>query len=468
MRRRGAGVTIGVLMLGSLLFAMTQTMVIPLLPTMARDIGEDLGSAAWLVTAPLVSGAALTPVLGRVADQFGKKRTLIAILVAMMVGSIVMAFSTGLPVMIVARSLQGVCLAFVPVAISLLRDLVRPAQFAAGVGILSASVGFGTALAVPMAAILGSVLDWHLAFLIVGIGDAVAIVLTAWLVADGRMPAGGRFDLWGGIGIAVAMVALTVLISEAPSWGLQPFTIVLAAVFVVVFTVWVWWERRVRDPIVDLALATRGPVALTNLLALLLGYSLFGNLITSTQLAQLPTSTGYGFGLTLLEAGWLILPSGLVMIVLAPVAGALSARVGAKVVMVIATVVLMVGYVGHLTVPGILGLAASMVTVSVGVSLAYSSLPILVSSEVPASATASANGINVLVRMIGQAVCSSVVAALLSVFVMVDDGAVWPTRDAFQWSYAAALGASVLAFIVAQLLPRRRSSAASHVPNQRK
>jgi MFS family permease len=461
-------VTIAVLMLGSLLFAMTQTMVVPLLPTMASDIGVDLGAAAWLVTAPLATGAALTPILGRVADQFGKKSILIGILAAMTVGSVVMAFSTFFPVMIGARCLQGTCLAFVPVAISLLRDLVHPAQFARGVGILSASVGFGTALAVPMAAILGSLLDWHLAFLIVGIGDVLAIVLTVWLVSDGRTPAGGRFDVWGGVGLAVAMTALTVLISEAPRWGLQPITIVLTATFVVVIACWAWWERRVRDPIVDLGLALRGPVALTNLLAALLGFSLFANLITSTQLAQLPTSTGHGFGLNLLEAGWLILPSGLIMIVLAPAAGALCARIGAKAVMILAAAVLTLGYVAHLTVPGLIGLGASMITVSIGVSIAYAALPILVSSEVPAAATASANGINVLARMIGQALCSSVVAALLSAFVITVDGVVWPAREAFQWSYAAALAASVLALIVALLLPRRPRSGTHGLHQQSK
>lgn len=107
---------------GGILMAVMQTVVVPLLPDLPRLTNSSPGAVSWMVTATLLSGAVLTPVLGRAGDMYGKRRVLTAALVLMTVGSVMCALSSDIVVLITARALQGAAAAVVPLSISILRD----------------------------------------------------------------------------------------------------------------------------------------------------------------------------------------------------------------------------------------------------------------------------------------------------------------------------------------------------------
>lgn len=106
--------TIPVLAFGGILMAVMQTVVVPLLPDLPRLTGSSPGAVSWTVTATLLSGAVLTPVLGRAGDMYGKRRVLTSALALMTVGSVMCALSSDIAVLITARALQGAAASVVP------------------------------------------------------------------------------------------------------------------------------------------------------------------------------------------------------------------------------------------------------------------------------------------------------------------------------------------------------------------
>lgn len=106
--------TVPALAFGGMLMAVMQTVVVPLLPDLPRLTGASPGAVSWMVTATLLSGAVLTPVLGRAGDMYGKRRVLIGALGLMVLGSVMCALSSDIGVLITARALQGAASAVFP------------------------------------------------------------------------------------------------------------------------------------------------------------------------------------------------------------------------------------------------------------------------------------------------------------------------------------------------------------------
>lgn len=99
--------TVPVLALGGSLMAVMQVVVVPLLPELPRLTGASAGAVSWMVTATLLTGAVLNPVLGRAGDMYGKKKVLLIALGMMTVGSLMCALTSDIRILIAARALQG-------------------------------------------------------------------------------------------------------------------------------------------------------------------------------------------------------------------------------------------------------------------------------------------------------------------------------------------------------------------------
>uniref|UniRef100_UPI0011220E5B MFS transporter n=1 Tax=Streptomyces recifensis TaxID=67355 RepID=UPI0011220E5B len=135
--------TIPVLASGGILMAVMQTVAVPLLPDLPRLTGSSPAAVSWMVTATLLSGAVLTPVLGRAGDMYGKRRVLTSALALMTVGSVLCALSSDITVLITARALQGAAASVVPLSISILRDELPPQRRGSAVALMSSTVGIG-------------------------------------------------------------------------------------------------------------------------------------------------------------------------------------------------------------------------------------------------------------------------------------------------------------------------------------
>ncbi len=149
--------TIVVLSLCGMVSALQFTLVIPLLPEFPGLLDISTSNSSWLVTATLLTAAVSTPVVARMADMYGKRRMLSVALGAMIVGSVICAMEVSFLTMIAGRALQGFGASLIAVGISLLRDKLPPERIGSAVALMSATMGIGSALGLPLAGVLT---DW--------------------------------------------------------------------------------------------------------------------------------------------------------------------------------------------------------------------------------------------------------------------------------------------------------------------
>ncbi|MFI7401187.1 MFS transporter [Streptomyces sp. NPDC049541] len=407
--------TIPVLAFGGILMAVMQTVVVPLLPDLPRLTGSSAGTVSWMVTATLLSGAVLTPVLGRAGDMYGKRRVLTSALVLMTVGSVMCALSSDIVVLIAARALQGAAASVVPLSISILRDELPPERRGSAVALMSSTVGIGAALGLPLAALVVQYADWHTMFWLTSALGALGVTAVLWVVKESPVRQPGRFDITGTLGLAVGLVCLLLGVSQGGQWGWGSTRVVgLFLGAVVVLALWWWQQLRTELPLVDLRLVSRPRVGLSHVAALLTGFAFYANSLVTAQLVQAPKATGYGLGLSIVQTGLCLLPGGVTMLLFSPLSARISAARGPRITLALGAAVIACGYVVRIADSRDLWMIILGATVvSTGTTLAYSALPTLILRAVPADQTASANGVNVLMRTIGQAVSSSAVAAVL-------------------------------------------------------
>lgn len=453
------GAVIGVLATCGILSSMTQTLVIPLLGELPRIFSTTPGGASWIVTATLLAAAVSTPVLGRLADQYGKKRLLLIALIPLLIGSIVCAMATTLTPMIIGRALQGVAPATVALGISILHDVLPPQKVGASIALMSSSLGVGGAIGLPIAAAVIEYTDWRTLFWSVGLITVVVGALIWRIVpAPVERSSATPFDYVGVVGLSVILISILLAISKGPEWGwTSTATLGLFGVAIVATPIWVWRELRTRSPLVNVRLALHRTVLVTNVASVMIGFSLFAQSLVVPQLMQLPLGTGYGLGLSMLQMALWIAPSGLAMMLASPIAASFSARRGPKATLVIGGIVIALGYATATQLTGSpWGLAAAMCLSSIGVGFAFGAMPTLILDAVPASEKAAANSVNALMRSLGMTVSAAAIGSVLAQLATTFEGRIIPTELGLTVALLIGGAAALFASVIAATIPRPR------------
>lgn len=427
---------VGILSLCGILVSLQQTLLLPLLPQLPRLLGTSADNASWLVTATLLSGAIATPLLSRLADMYGKRRMLCACLGASVCGSVLGAVSTALPLMIGARALQGVGLAMIPIGIAIMRDELPREQLVMGVALLSATLALGAAVGLPLSGVIAEHLGWHAIFWVTAVVGAVMVVAVWRLLHESLVRTGGRFDWPGAALLTAGLTAGLLALSMGGRWGWHsPATTAAVVLGALLLAFWVPLELRVSNPLVDLRVAIRRPVLLANLASLLAGFAMFTNMLVTTQLLQYPEVTGFGLGLDVFDTGLWMVPGAVAFGVMAPMAAWLIRRVGPQVTMMAGALVMGATYVVRTFLSDGLGqITVGQVSVNIGIAMVFAALPALVTRGVPVTETASANGLNLLLRSVGTSTASATVAAVVTA------GAVTAGSDHYpSWAAVAAV-----------------------------
>ncbi|MGW0142306.1 MFS transporter [Streptomyces calvus] len=458
---RASGAVVPVLAFAGIVVAVMQTLLVPVIKDLPQLLDTAPADATWVLTSTLLSGAVATPIMGRLGDLYGKRRMLVTSLAVMVVGALVSAFTSDLLLMIAGRTLQGFAMGAIPLGIGLMRDMLPPERLGSAMALMSSSIGVGGGLALPAAALVAQHSDWHALYFGAAALGVLAIALTLLVVPESPARAGGGFDLPGALGLSAGLVLFLLPVSKGSDWGwTSGTTLALFGAAAVVLLLWGLMELRVSAPLVDLRTTARREVLLTNLASIMVGVSFFVVSLVLPQLLQLPASTGYGLGQSMVVAGLCVAPLGLTMMFTAPVYARLSARYGPKSTLILGLLVIAAGYGGGL---GLMDAAWQTVVTSVvlgaGIGLAYSSLPALIIGAVPASETGAANGLNTLMRSIGTSVSSAVIGMVLANTADTVGGVAVPTLHGFRLSFLIATAAVAVGLALALFLPGGRPSA---------
>ncbi|MCP2266598.1 Major Facilitator Superfamily protein [Promicromonospora thailandica] len=440
-----------------------QTILLPIQSELPVLLGTSRDVTAWVITVTLLVAAICTPISGRLGDMYGKKTVALALLGLLALGSVVAALSPSVVLLIVGRGLQGMGMGVVPLGISILRDVLHRDRLGSGIALVSATLGVGGALGLPISAFVTERYDWHVVFWVAaGIG-LLALALVAWVVPVSTLRTGGRLDVVGVTGLAVGLTGVLLAVSRGNDWGWgSPRTLGLLLGGAAVLLVWGWYELRVPEPLVDLRVTARGTVLFTNLASIAMGFALFASNVVFPQLLELPTAAG-GLGLSLMQASLVLMPSGLVMLAMSPVAGRLEHRIGPKPLLAAGAAVIAVSYVIAVVVDlDVWSVLVVNVVVGVGIGLGFAAMPALIMRVVPAHETGAANGLNTLMRSLGTTSAAAVVGGVLAAGGAELDGVPVPSDDAFRTALLLGLLASVVCTVLALLIPRPTPPAHEH------
>jgi MFS family permease len=433
---------------------MLQSLVTPVLPTIQADLHTSASAITWVLTGWLLSAAVATPLLGRVGDMAGKERTLLAALIAIAVGSLLAAVAPSLPLLLLARVVQGLGGAAFPASFGILRDEFPPDRLPSAVGLLSAVIAAGGGVGMVLAGPIESTLGWRWLFWI-----ALALVSATALLVRRFVPASptrtpGRLNWTAAALLSGWLIALLVPLSEASSWGWASLRtdglLVLAALGLLA---WVRVELRSATPLIDMRMMRIPAVWTTNLVALLFGAQMFGVYAFLPQLVQLPRTHGAGFGESVSVAGLLMVPLLVTMSVCGAFSGRIARLVGFKAQLVGASLIGVLGSAGlalfHAAPWQVAVLGGAL---GVGFGLAYSALTSLIVQSVPAHQTGAASGMNTNIRTIGGALGTAVVSSVLTAGAR--DGL--PTGAGFTSAFWLLAGASLVAAAVSLRVPGAR------------
>jgi MFS family permease len=383
--------TFAVLAMAAFAFSALQSLILPAIPAFEQSLHTSETGASWLLTAYLLTAAVATPILGRVGDMFGKKKTLVVVLVSLSAGTLLSAVATSFPL-----------------SFGIIRDEFPPERVATGIGTISSILGIGTGAGIVLAGPIVEHLSYHWLFWFPLIMTVAATMATVVFIPESRVRASGTINVLGAIFLSGWLVTGLVALSEGPTWGwTNATTLALFVASALLFALWVWAEVRSSSPLVDMTMMRIPTVLRTNFAALLFGFGLFAMFILVPDFVETPAHQGYGFGSSVTQSGLILAPFAISMLLLAPFTGRLAGPFGSKPLLVIGALFGAASYVllvlahseqwSFYLASGLLG---------IGMALGFASLANLIIEAVPSNQTGVATGINTNFRSIGGAAAS--------------------------------------------------------------
>ncbi|TCB97226.1 MFS transporter [Micromonospora zingiberis] len=458
-----------VLVAAALVSAAVVTLGAPLVPMVRIHFGLSEEAAQWSYTITLLTGAALTPVLGRLADGRRRRPAMIAVCLLVALGCVLSAVPGPYGLFLAGRALQGLGVALVAMTIATARDHASGARAVRLVALLSVTTAVGAGLSYPVTT---SVAQWY------GLGAAfggaaglgvlitLAVILGLPAMVDAARPRG--LDVVGALLLVIGTGLGLLGISQGNSWGWTDARLLaLGGAALLALVAWVAVELRQRNPLVELRLMAHHDVLIANGTAVLMGISLYALPVLISRLALAPPSSGYGAGLPLAAVGLVMMPIAIGGLLGSRSSVFLAARWGPYAALAIGA---FVAALGPLTlVLGSTGLWSLVVAIGLsafGSGATFGMMANLIVAAVDPAQTGSATSLNLLLRAVGGALGSAGTAAILGAHP--GPGGLpteWGFRLAGLACAASCLAALVLSLVLAALSRASRRAARPASPS---
>jgi EmrB/QacA subfamily drug resistance transporter len=418
MSRRSIFEALSGLLLVLFVAMLSETVVSTALPQIIGALKGTQSQYTWVVTATLLTATASTPIWGKLADLYDKKRLLQASIVIFVVASIASGFAQNSAQLIAFRALQGLGVGALQILVQIvMAAMISPRDRGRYYGYLGAVMAVATVGGPLLGGLIvdTSWLGWRWCFLI---GVPFSVVSFALLQKTLKLPVvrrgGVKIDYWGAAllagGVSLLLIWVTFVGDKFawPSW--QTGAMVGAGLLVLAVAVRV--ESRVAEPIVPLGIVARRNTALAILASLAVGMAMFGGAVFLGQYFQI----GRGYSPT--EAGLLTIPMMVGVLGSSTIVGRLTTRTGkVKSSIVAGAVVLTAGFAALSTIDqhtSLVFVGAGMFLVGAGVGMAMQNLVLVVQNSVHLNEIGAASGTVTFFRSLGGTIGVSVLGAVLA------------------------------------------------------
>src|ERR687897_391987 len=312
-----------VLLSSTLLVVMfSETMLLPAIPEIMQDFNIPYSTAAWIFSAYLIVAAVMTPIAGKLSDIYGSKKILLILLILYIVGVVAGGFSENISFLLASRVIQGVGLAAVPVAFSIIRDSFPPEKLSMPVGVFSSAASGGSVVGLLIGASIIQNFGWHATFFFISPAAVIVTFMIARFVPTSDKPKQQHLqssvndnnsnkkhiindrksliDIKGAIALSATitsfLIALTLTFIEngqslENSMEIAGVSFITSAVSLVIF---IFIEKRTKMPLIDLWLLKQRILLPSYIMMIITGTTIFLVYPTIVQLVRSPQPAGFG------------------------------------------------------------------------------------------------------------------------------------------------------------------------------
>lgn len=455
--RQHYNVTLAILALAGLAYSLQQTMVVPALPSLQRDLHTSTAWVTWVVTSFLLVSAVATPLLGKLGDQYGKERFLLVSIAIFFVGCAGAIVAWDIWSLIAFRAIQGFGGAVFPLSFAIVYDEFPREKVGGAIGMVSAILGVGGGLGLVLSGVLIDGLGWRWLFVVGAAAVGVSGILVWRYVPESPVKTPSKLDPLGALFLSALLVAFLLALTEGPNWGWgSGREIGLFAASVAFAAAWVRIELRVESPLIDMRVFVQRSVLFTNITAVFAGFAMFGAFVLLPSLMQQHPSRviPYGFSLSPTMTGVYLLPGGVLGFFAGPLAGRIGGRCGYRFPLILGLL---------LAAFGIAGLAIEharpweisvwMAFIGVGVPFAFAAMAKLIVDAVRQSETGVATGMNTVMRTVGSVIGGQIGAAIVSADTIA--GSRVPAESAFVAAFWVSAVVALCGAVIARFIPAR-------------
>jgi MFS family permease len=442
---RSAWKTLAILSSIATLVMYTETMLVPSLPTIISEFNLSYSHSPWILTTYLIVGAVMTPVTSSLAEIHGKRKILLAVMGVYAVGVTVGGLTTDFYSFIIARGMQGVGMSMFPIAFSVIREQFPKSRLAIGQGVITSMFACGSILGLLIGATIAEYSGWRTTFLSI-LPVAILLPIVVWKFArigevhsdwmtmttttttttspqqqSGSSDKKKSLDLFGAATLAATitlfLLSLTFIETRATgSNSTQSISqlAILSVGCIAAFVAFLVAERRAIHPLIDLKLLQNKILLFTNIMMIILGFSMFMVFQTIPILAESPPPAGFGYSITGTAA--IQLPFSIILLIFGPTSGYIVSKLGSIRPVIMGYAINAFGFFMLATFhsqPWMVSVALAII--STGLSLGSVGLMNIVLLATPYKNMVTSIGMTSLLRIIGSSVGPAVAGVLMQV-----------------------------------------------------
>jgi MFS family permease len=426
----------------------SETMLLPAIPEIMKDFNIPYNTAIWVFSAYLIVAAVMTPISGRLSDIYGKKKVLLTLLILYTVGIIAGGFTNSISTLLISRIVQGVGLAAVPVAFSILRDVFPVEKLSIAIGVFSSAYSAGSVLGLLFGASIIQAFGWHATFFLISPVAAIVTIIIAIFVPSRKSSKqsvksidtidkgqeNNKVDIKGGIFLSITITTFLIGLTLLETGGISNSALVLLSFGISSLSlgIFIAIEKKTTFPLIDLTMIKHKIILPSYILLILTGITMFLIYPTIVQLVRTPPPIG--FGGDAIAAGNVQLPFMITFLVFATISSFIINRFGNIKPAIIGGIFVIIGtfslFSFHSTE---IEVSASLALMAVGLSLTnIVGWNILVSSS-PKEYTGISVGVGALLFFLGMAIgpaLSGIYIQMNQSFIEGIDG-LFPSKESF-------------------------------------
>jgi EmrB/QacA subfamily drug resistance transporter len=389
----------------ALLINYVETMVVPALPTIQEEFATTSSLAAWVTSAFIIVGAITSPIFGKLGDMFGKKKMYLISMLFYILSVGLAGFSYSIYFLIFARAIQGIGFAMFPISLAIITDVFPKEKVAAAQGIISGMIGIGTALGLIIGSYIDQYLGWRFAFHTAFIISIILVLVSYYIIKEDEKRQRGKIDYIGASTLVSGISLILIYLTEGPYLGWYTFEELLFLILGLFLTIFFFYyeSKREYDQLISIDLLRIRNFMVANIVGLLSGISLFLMFFMVIYYSQLPKP--YGLGLDIVSAGLTLAPATIVMLVIGPIVGRLTSKIGPKPILSIGSLISILGFyllIVNRTDP--YQLTEDLLIAGSGIISLIIPIVNMVAITVPEEARAVSLGMNTLIRNLGASI----------------------------------------------------------------